>query len=209
MAAQVRSQPLPLHQSHQTPRCAPSSSGIGGRLDARGHRIWARGLKVLYLQDHTGIGGAQLSLLDLLKALRAIGSGVDPHVVVGGEGFLWDQLAAHRISAEIIRFPDYRKAKDFWQRPKFTQHLASLCRQRRIDLVHANTSQVAPWSARLRRNLGLASCVTVREIIDAGPTRKYRVLENDPIVAIPKAVPQTLPASAKVHQPSNRIGGPD
>ena len=166
-------------------------------------------MNVLYLQDHTGIGGAQLSLLDFLEGLRASVPNVTPHVVVGSDGFLAQRLSQSQLHPTVIRYPEYRKAREFFRRPGFLHRLTELCRQRRIEVIHANTSRVAPWSALLGRKLGLASCATLREVNDAAHIRKYRVLENDAIIAISRAVQAEFPASPKIHQMYDGIACPE
>lgn len=166
-------------------------------------------LKVLYLQDHAGIGGAQQSLLDFLSGLHAGSVAVTHHVVVGGDGFLTEELRSRQIAVTVVRFPEYRKTRDLLYRLAFTRRVKELCLQWRIDLIHANTSQVAPWSAHMGRKLGLASCVTCREIITPELMRKYRVLDNDGVIAISKAVQEKFPPSTKVAQIYNGIACPD
>ncbi|HOX57762.1 MAG TPA: glycosyltransferase family 4 protein [Verrucomicrobiota bacterium] len=165
-------------------------------------------MNVLYLQDHAGIGGAQLSLLDFFDGLRISRPGVTPQTVVGSDGFLTAQLIRRGLSTAVIRFPEYRKARDFFWRPRFLRRLTHLCQQRQVDLIHANTSRVAPWSVRLGRALGLASCVTLREVSAAAHVEKYRVLENDAVIAISRAVQAEAPASPKVRQIYDGIACP-
>jgi glycosyltransferase involved in cell wall biosynthesis len=168
-------------------------------------------MNVLYLQDHGGIGGAQLSLLDSLDGLAAIQSDVKPHVVVGEAGFLHQQLSARRISAQVVGFPEFRKLRDFPKRKKFVAQLAGICRERKIDLVHANNHQVAPWSALASRAAELPACCTVREIVSVAEIAKYRVLENHQVIVITRAVLKQFPAAArpKIVQIYNAIAEPD
>ena len=185
-------------------------TGSGKTSAARGEGGGSRScFNVLYLQDHAGIGGAQQSLLDFLGGLPAGSVAVKPHVVVGDDGFLAEQLHSRQIPSVVLRFPEYRKARDILYRPAFTRRLTELCEQWRIDLIHANTSQVAPWSAALGGKLGLASCVTCREIITPEQMRKYRVLDNGGAIAISRTVAEQFPSQSNVRQIYNAIACPD
>ena len=168
-------------------------------------------MNVLYLQDHGGVGGAQSSLLDLLNGFAAIQAEVFPHVLVGEPGFLLDRLAAAGVSAECVRFPEFRKARDIFKRPRFLRQLSEIANTRRIDLIHANTHQTAPWAALLGRQVARPSCCTVREIIDQLRARKNRVLENHRVITISRSVQKELsaPASDRMRQVYNAIAAPD
>lgn len=168
-------------------------------------------MNILYLQDHGGVGGAQLSLVDLLRGLVSIQAGVVPHVVVGEPGFLAERLAAAGVSTECVSFPEFRKVKDFFKRPRFIRQLAQTVQSRQIDLIHANTHQTAPWGALLAHRVGRPSCCTVREIIDPIRARKNRVAEHDRVIAISRAVRKGLPPTLRdrVRQVYNAIAAPE
>ena len=152
-----------------------------------------------------------MSLLDLLKGFTTFNSGVGPHVVVGEDDFLFDRLVRLGISAEIIPIPEFRRIKHFFKRAPFVSRLAKICEQRKIEIIHANNYRVAPWSALVAKEIGILSCCSIRTIIDARRARKNLVFENDRVVAIAKAVQQTLVSSApgKICQIYNGIEVPD
>ncbi|MEP6662295.1 MAG: glycosyltransferase family 4 protein [Verrucomicrobiota bacterium] len=150
-------------------------------------------MNVLYLQDHGEIGGAQLSLLDLLAGLRMAAPEIHPTVVVGKDGFLLERLQTQHFPSEVWRFPEYRKWKHLFQRHDFMERLAEFCRTKKIDVVHANTLQVAPWSAAVGARLKIKSCCTIREVVDVRQMKKYCLFEQDQLIAISSAVKNNLP----------------
>ncbi len=94
-------------------------------------------INVLYLSDSGDLaGGGELSLLELVEALPA--SSVNPLVVCPGEGALPAGLRARGIQVEVLRFPDWRRARLFALAPALSR-LAALVRRHRISLIHVNS----------------------------------------------------------------------
>lgn len=149
-------------------------------------------VNVLFLQDHGGIGGAQLSLLDLLTGFTTINSRVVPHVVVGEDGFLFKQLLSRGIHAEILSTPRIHKFKHTLRRRRFINRLIQICEQWKIEIIHANNHRGAPWSATIAKKTGILSCCNVRVIIDPERARRFRVVENGRIVSVSKAIQESV-----------------
>lgn len=169
-------------------------------------------MNVLFLQNHGGVGGAQKSLLDLLEGFRSAAAPVDAHVILGERGYLADALEASGFRCEIVPIPEFRKFRDILKRFSFPSRLKGICARRGIDLVHANTDQVAPWSALAAAKVGIPSCCTVRELAPLRRLRKNRVLDNDAVIAISRAVEDCIPLPrwpGHVHQVYNAIRAPD
>lgn len=155
-------------------------------------------MNILYLQDHGDIGGAQRSLLDLLKGLRNVAPDLRAKVVLGGKGYLHEQLAAQNVETEIISFPEFRKWKTYLSRHSFTERLAKIADGHKAEIIHANTHQVAPWSARAGKLIDIVSCCTVREVVAVDRLRKFSVFDQNHVVAISQAVQSQLPEAIRV-----------
>jgi hypothetical protein len=68
---------------------------------------------IVYLQDHAGPGGAQQSLLGILKNLNR--KKYKPYLICGEKGYLTEQAEKLNVEVKIIPFPSWRKFYQWMQ----------------------------------------------------------------------------------------------
>lgn len=112
-------------------------------------------MRILFLDQFSDCGGAQLCLLDLLPAIAE--RGWEAHVAAPGDGPLLERSAGMAAvkSVEKLRlglyhagakgFSDY--ARFAWDLPSAGSQIESLIRHHRIDLVQVNGPRVLPAAA--------------------------------------------------------------
>ncbi len=153
-------QPLP-----SADRCRAHAEGFSWDTTAERHlELYRRAvappdrerLRVVYV-DHTAkLGGGELALITLL---RALGDRIDPHVILAEEGPLVDRLVAAGISVEVLRLADAtlgltrdRVGPATLRSPAglgaigYAVRLSRRLRSLRPDLVHTNSLKASLYS---------------------------------------------------------------
>jgi glycosyltransferase involved in cell wall biosynthesis len=139
-------------------RIASENVDIYGRA-ARGEASGTR-LRVVYLTHTARLSGAELALLRLLPAL---GSEVEPHVILAEDGRLTSRLVQAGVSVEVLPMGERargasRDAIGLQAAPGsalYTARLARRLRQLRPDLVHASSLKAGLYGSVAARLCGI------------------------------------------------------
>lgn len=123
----------------------------GNKSDNRTEK-YAKPVKVLFVQKGTGLSGAPRSLLAMIDIVRDCG--VYPTVVVGGEGWLTQELERLRVRYQSVDFGHWNLSA-FPTNLKRALRLAKLAKELNADLVHANEHWVGPVAFLAARLVGL------------------------------------------------------
>jgi glycosyltransferase involved in cell wall biosynthesis len=117
-------------------------------------------IRVLYVDHVAYVGGAEISLIGLVRMLKAKGS-VQPVMVVPTDGPLVETLSALGIEVRILRMIPLNLTRNpvtlvryVMNLSRFTCELIRLIKLEKIDLVHANSIKagiLAGAAARLAR----------------------------------------------------------
>ncbi len=90
---------------------------------------------ILYLHNESIMGGAEISLLNLVKRLDK--KLFTPHFVCSKEGPFIDELRNIKVPPDFVQFPSIR-----WPNPvqicKTIRNLISIINNKHIDLIHSN-----------------------------------------------------------------------
>lgn len=168
-------------------------------------------MKVLYL-DHADImGGAEWSLLHLIRWAE----GIEPVVACLPDGLLAQALSVHRIRTVPLDLGELRGAKHplaaGWNLGRGMLSLLRLIRREKVDWVHTNTMRVAIYGALAARLAGVPCLWHVRDIYGKGRVERFYVALMGRlahrIVAISQAVAAPLPpwAAQKVRIVHNGV----
>ncbi len=113
------------------------------------------------------IGGGEISFIDLVDVIRALG--VQPVVFVPGPGAVRDRIAALGIEVHETPFPPVR-LRSLVDLPRRHIHLARLFRDLGLEIIHANGARCMLYAGPAARRAGIP-CVW-----------HVRVLERDRIL---------------------------
>jgi glycosyltransferase involved in cell wall biosynthesis len=176
-------------------------------------------MKILFLDQYSDLGGAQLCLLDLMPALAW--AGWQPLVAVPGNGPLGDRLRGLGVAVERLPLGSYRSyKKSAWDIARFaasTPHLAfsirRLVRRFQPDLIYVNGPRLLPAArAGRRRTPLLFHCHSrIEQPLAARATgRSLRACDATVIACCRFAVEPLLPylAEQRVHIIYNGVRGP-
>ncbi len=90
---------------------------------------------ILYLHNESVMGGAEISLLNLVKRLNK--ELFKPHFACSKEGPFIDELRNIKISPDFVKFPGIR-----WPNPvricKTIRNLVDIIKNKQVDLIHSN-----------------------------------------------------------------------
>ncbi len=90
---------------------------------------------ILYLHNESIMGGAEISLLNLVKGLNR--KLFIPHFTCSKEGPFIDELEKLKITPDFVQFPGIR-----WPNPvqiyNTVRHLIDIIKKRQINLIHSN-----------------------------------------------------------------------
>ncbi len=117
-------------------------------------------MRVLYiLHTNSLTDGSTKSFLALVDGMAAAGAGVEPYIVLPGDGALSSLLRSKgmRVFALNYRFsiyPHLRRWQDWllflprlaywqWLEHRAVRHVTAICRDNGVDLIHSNVSVVA------------------------------------------------------------------
>ncbi|WP_419192537.1 glycosyltransferase family 4 protein [Kolteria novifilia] len=117
----------------------------------------------------------------MLAFLKGSREWLEPTVIAPATGRLAEALAARGID----HLP-------WWGGEEGQATLASGLRERRVELVHANSLMTADRARRLGKRLGLPAIAHVRDIMRLSDGRKGRLAKLDAIIAVSKAVASDL-----------------
>ena len=117
-------------------------------------------MNVLFLDQFSDLGGAQLCLLDLVPAVQA--AGWSASCAVPGRGPLVEKLQARGVavhSLPVTHLASGRKsARDSWrfvrEAPKLVREIARLTEETRPDLLYVNGPRLLPAAAWVARRTG-------------------------------------------------------
>lgn len=90
---------------------------------------------ILYLHNESIMGGAEISLLNLVKGLNK--KLFIPHFICSKEGPFIDELEKIKITPDFVQFPGIR-----WPNPvqiyNTVRNLIDIIKKRQINLIHSN-----------------------------------------------------------------------
>jgi len=159
--------------------------------------------KILYVNGSSNIGGAEVSLFNLVKRLDK--KQFTPIVALPSAGLLFDKLKTLEINIETLLLREFSRKKIF----AFlfsTLKLANLIKKEKIDLVHANSIYIAEQSYFAAKLAGVPCICHVRDlapVLGAGMLRSAAFKNAKKIIAISEAVKKDL--IEKLYVPENKI----
>ena len=125
---------------------------------------------IMYLHAGAELYGADIVLLELVKGLDK--NEFNPIVVLPNEGPLVNKLKEQNIQVEIMPYPILRRQyfnptgiiKYIFNYFKYSKELVSFCKNKKIDLIHINTSAVLE-GCYLKRKTKLPIIYHIHEIL--------------------------------------------
>lgn len=160
-------------------------------------------IKVLYICGTAHIGGAEVSLLNLIKRINR--EYFLPQVVLPQRGLLFDKIAQQGVEVNVTPLMEFSRKK--WLPFLFsTLKLAFLIRKEKIDLVHANSIYIAEQSFFAAKLAGIPCLCHVRDlapVLGAGKLRSFAFRKMQRLIAISEAVKKDL--VEKLHIPEDKI----
>lgn len=127
-------------------------------------RARQRPARIIYLNHGADLGGAEISLLELLRGLDR--SRFEPFVVCPGEGDFVTVLREERIPVQIVPLHRLRELEPL---PYLAtvERLSFLCRDLPADLIHSNSMYAAQFGNLAGRRAGIPTVCHIREWIDS------------------------------------------
>jgi len=159
--------------------------------------------KILYINGTSNIGGAEASLLSLLKGINK--DYFCPIAAVPQNGPLAEKLKCIGIEVEIIRITEFSRRKVL-QFLVNTFRLAFFIRKKNIGLVHSNSIYAAEQSFLAAKLAGVPCICHVRDlvpILGAGKIRSVAFKSVERLIAISEAVKKDLVEKLRI--PENKI----
>lgn len=159
--------------------------------------------KILYVNGTAHIGGAEVSLLNLVKRMDR--EAFRPVAAVPSEGSLTEKLRRANLETKITRLMEFSRHRV----PSFfiaTFELASLIRKERVDLVHANSIYISEQSLFAAKLAGVPCICHVRDLVPvlgAGKVKMTAFKKMDKIIAISDAVKKDL--TEKLSVPMEKV----
>lgn len=117
--------------------------------------------QLLLLCEYASLNGGEQSMLSTLEGVRA--AGFAPAVAAPAAGPLADALRDRRV--EVLPFETHDRSGRRRPQDALRRELARLIRQRRPDLLHANSLSMGRLSGPVAAELGLPSLAHLRDII--------------------------------------------
>ena len=172
------------HCSH--PRLPVANDPI---LDGVSSRV-----EIAYVNHVEEIGGAELSLIDLLASLDR--AQFEPFAIVPGGGALSREL--ERIGVATVACGWLRRlhrrgrlrqrARELVHLVRGSAAIAAIVRARKPAIVHANSTTAALFSLRAVRGLGSSLIWHVRDLVDPGRAGRWIARSASALVATSDAV---------------------
>lgn len=162
------------------------------------------GYRILYTNGTTYIGGAEVSLLNLLKRLNG-GSFIPIAAIPSKEGPFAEKLRAMGIDIRAISLMEFSRYKCFSFLAAVFR-LVSLIKKEGVDLVHANSIYTAEQSFFAAKLAGVPCICHVRDlvpILGAGKARSFVFRHMNRLIAISNAVKTDL--TEKLNIPERNI----
>ena len=148
-------------------------------------------IPIVYMQDHAGPGGAQQSLLGILKNLNR--NRYKPYLICGEKGYLTEQAEKLDVEVKIIPFPSWRKFKDRFKRLGFINQLIKAFEGFNAQLVHSNEHWFGPFAAEACSARGIPSVCHVRDaVVIPRKVNQYLFHKQSAIIIISQAVGEHL-----------------
>lgn len=157
--------------------------------------------KILFLNDSTGLGGSEKSLLGSIKALNR--RKFSPIVALPDKGFLFRQLESSGIEVRLMEIKRLRKTINLFKLFAYFLHLLRVASQLRllidtegINIIHANSLSAQIQASFVR---GIKDVPKIWHVRDVYPHRlsirlsaRFAALRATRIIAISKAVKDNL-----------------
>lgn len=171
--------------------------------------------RVVYVDHVARLSGGEIALL---RALAALGSRVDPHVILGEHGPLVDRLLEAGVSVEVLPMPaaarDVRKdsvrpgtlrLRSLAATLRYVWMLRRRLRELQPDLVHTNSLKAALYGGVAGKLAGIPVIWHIRDRIapDYLPVAAVRMVRlgsrvlPDAVIANSQATLGTLPGSRR------------
>lgn len=149
-------------------------------------------IKILYVNGTSCIGGAEISLLGLLKGLDK--KRFLPMVALPSTGLLSKRIDALGIKTKAIPLGQFSRKKWLFFIASVLR-LAALIRKEKISLVHANSIYISEQSYFAARLCGVPCICHIRDlvpILGAGKLRSIAFRGVNKLIAISEAVKKDL-----------------
>lgn len=143
-------------------------------------------IRILFLCEYGSMNGGEQSLLAVLPHLKE--HGIEPAVVLPREGDFRKALQDAGIFVHELPFV----ASDplHVKRERLAAFLEPLCREKKIDLLHANSLSMGRLSGPVAEALALPSLAHLRDIIRLNRTAVGDLNRNDLLLAVSEATRQ-------------------
>ncbi len=156
------------------------------------------GARVLFVDHADFLGGAEQSLLELIKALDPTCFSI---TLACPPGVLLDTAHAHHIRLVPLDLRQVRGVKNLVSAPYKlvlgVSSLVRLIRSERIQIVHSNTMRASIYAALAARLSGAKFAWHVRDLHREGWYLRLMSRWADAIIANSRAVARTLPSFAR------------
>ncbi len=141
--------------------------------------------RILHLDPTSAIGGAEISLLELLRNLNR--EVFDPLVALPGPGPMVERMA--RLGVETVIIPQQKlKARNPLPYLKTVFYLVNLVRERNIDLIHSNADIGNQYGVVAARLTGIPIICHTRNILSKRPFQRMFLRYADVLIANSRAV---------------------
>jgi glycosyltransferase involved in cell wall biosynthesis len=141
--------------------------------------------RILYLNPTSAIGGAEISLLELLRNLNR--EVFEPLVALPGLGPLVERVA--RLEVETVIIPQHKlKAKNPIPYLKTVFYLINLVRRRHVNLIHSNVEMGNQYGVMAARLSGVPIICHTRGLLSERPFRRMFLRYTDVLIANSRAV---------------------
>lgn len=153
-------------------------------------------IRVLFVDHAEALGGAEYSLLLLLKHLDR--SRFEP-ILACNAGPLPEAAQALGVCVEMLAMPRLRgEPAALWRLARGVWHLARYIRRQRIDLVHSNVMRASFYAALAARLTGRPLVWHVRDIFGTGRYVQWMARQSRQAIAISRACAVPLPGALPV-----------
>jgi len=140
------------------------------------------GKSILYLNDAVEIGGGEKNLLSIINRLDQ--SCWKPIVTCPAKGSFSKILEERGIQIEFVKFPDWRKFKDFPLRMGTFWKLFNIVQRERVRIIHANSPPWFPVGWFVAKYFNVPTVVSVQGPLPPKRVRQFYLNRADLVVPI-------------------------
>lgn len=152
---------------------------------------------ILYISESAVLGGAEISLLDIITSLDKEKS--YPFFICSQDGPLAEKLRKEKISTDIIKLEKVRQVR-FWRFLSSIKRLASFIKANKIDIIHANSTRANFLAGIAARFCSIPVVWHVRNLVAPGiyiDLEKYFTWLAQAIIVNSMATGKRFPKASK------------